>query len=511
MLLGLSRSTEWLQRRGTSGQPPSLSATLKREGAATNGQGNKLYCGAAMAAEERPTWSVALDEASSGLVNAWGRATPLGVSRSSEAVAAASAAALREFVRVDDLRRTAGREIVAFVQGVSADVGSAAAREAPLPVEAATVTHCAAGGITCSVAACIVAAGRAAGLSANGGGDSGMPSLDELGLVDGTRSYDLHARLPDVRGFPATVVVMQRSHALVNYGQPEAQAARLAGATVSVVGSADVGTTEDDLAAALAGARVAALFHVESKLTSVGPSGRIRSVGLHRAVELARAAGVPVIVDAAGCELYMREVMQAAPDLAVFSAQKYLAAPTAGLVLGRARLVEEVEAATLHGIGRASKATKEALAGVIAALAEAPALLSEAAVALRHDTAAALCEKLKAKLDEKVASVALVDDNVPLCACGGERKVSPKLWRVAVHFDRNVVNAAGQNGAQHVAAWLRDARHDDAGRLHIIVAPHTLVEGTVVIEPHGCSATELQSIIDGMGAAVHDWSRRSST
>ena len=54
-------------------------------------------------------------------------------------------------------------------------------------------------------------------------------------------------------------------------------------------------------------------------------------------------------------------------DLALFSAQKYLGAPTAGLVLGRRGPVAAVRAQD-KGIGRAMKAGKEAIAGVMAAL-----------------------------------------------------------------------------------------------------------------------------------------------
>src|SRR5690606_19795698 len=48
---------------------------------------------------------------------------------------------------------------------------------------------------------------------------------------------------------------------------------------------------------------------------------------------------------------------------------KYLAAPTAGLVLGEAAFVAAVQAQQ-KGIGRAMKPSKEALVGVLAALAE---------------------------------------------------------------------------------------------------------------------------------------------
>lgn len=59
--------------------------------------------------------------------------------------------------------------------------------------------------------------------------------------------------------------------------------------------------------------------------------------------------------------------------LILVSAQKYLAEPTAGLVLGRRVSVPAV-AAQQRGIGRAMKPTEEALASVIAAVTEREAL-----------------------------------------------------------------------------------------------------------------------------------------
>ena len=56
-------------------------------------------------------------------------------------------------------------------------------------------------------------------------------------------------------------------------------------------------------------------------------------------------------------------------DLVLVSAQKYLASPTAGLIIGRKRLVHACRAHE-KGIGRAMKATKEAVIGVLAALEE---------------------------------------------------------------------------------------------------------------------------------------------
>lgn len=70
------------------------------------------------------------------VINAAGTFTPLGVSRSSTRVAAAAAAALSQFVVIDELQDRAGRALARATRA-----------------EAGAVVHCAAAGITLSVAA----------------------------------------------------------------------------------------------------------------------------------------------------------------------------------------------------------------------------------------------------------------------------------------------------------------------------------------------------------------------
>lgn len=69
----------------------------------------------------------------------------------------------------------------------------------------------------------------------------------------------------------------------------------------------------------------------------------------------------------------IKELLATGADLVLVSAQKYLAGPTAGLVIGRAELVRAVRAHEL-GIGRGMKATKEGIIGALAAIAQREAL-----------------------------------------------------------------------------------------------------------------------------------------
>jgi uncharacterized pyridoxal phosphate-dependent enzyme len=253
------------------------------------------------------------------LINARGTYTPVGVSRSSPAVQQWAAAALGVHVLIDELLE-------------HVDVALQSLSGAPR----GTVTHCAAAGITLAVAACLTGSDRDA--------------IAALPLMHGTKRQ----------------VVIPAGH-VVDYGHSILSAIRMAGGEPVVVGN-DHRLNVDALARAVSEPTVAALLLVESRLAR-GPR-----IDLAAAVSEARHHGVPTILDAAAQDLRLRElVAHTGADLVVCSAQKYLAAPTAGLVVGRADLIDAVRAQD-HGIGRAMKPTKEAIVGVLAALRERRAL-----------------------------------------------------------------------------------------------------------------------------------------
>ncbi|WP_372348141.1 aminotransferase class V-fold PLP-dependent enzyme [Streptomyces sp. KL116D] len=246
------------------------------------------------------------------VINARGPFTPLGVSRSDERVTAAVAAALSGFFVMEELQDLASRT-VARATGA----------------QAATVVHCTSSAITLSVAA----------------------------AMTGTAPERI-AALPDTRGMP-TRVVLPAGHT-VDYGHPLVQDVRLAGATPVVSGTEDECTVAD-LERDLAHPDTACLVLVSSRLTRGAP------VPLADAVAAAHRRGVPVVVDGAAQDLRIDELLATGADLVLVSGQKYLGSPTAGLVLGRAEAVRAVRAQE-KGIGRAMKASKEAVIGVVEAL-----------------------------------------------------------------------------------------------------------------------------------------------
>lgn len=272
------------------------------------------------------------------IINARGVFTPLGVSRSSKHVADITAQALGQYFDIDELQARAATIIAKHCSAQSA-----------------TIVNCASAGITLSIAA----------------------------TMTGTDAAKI-AALPDTKAFNNKVVIAG-GH-LVNYGHPIEQDIRLAGCTPVIAGNEQLCTT-DDMAQALDQPGITALLFVESRLiTGDMPS-------LSQAVSLARIKGIPIIVDAAAQDMRMSELVTSGADLLVFSAQKYLAAPTAGIVVGQQKLVEAVHAQG-KGIGRSMKAGKEAILGTIAAIEQRSQMDMEDWSKRKHQQAIAFAEIL---------------------------------------------------------------------------------------------------------------------
>jgi len=246
------------------------------------------------------------------VINARGTFTPLGVSRTPEPVIDATAEALRHFIDIAALQDAAGRTMV--------DIAGC---------EWGTVTNCVAAAISLSVAATMTGADK-----------------DKIAL------------LPDTTGMNNKVVI-PAGH-LVDYGHPIEQDIRLAGGAVVAVGT-ERRCTADDVEAGLSVGGVTALLLVESRLC------RGDNLATRAAVEIAHRCGLPVILDGAAQDLRLPDLVATGADLILISAQKYLSAPTAGIVLGRRDLVDAVRCQD-GGIGRGMKAGKEAIVGAMAAL-----------------------------------------------------------------------------------------------------------------------------------------------
>ncbi len=351
------------------------------------------------------------------VINAAGKLTSLGGTAQAEEVARAQADAARWHVDLEALRRRAG----ALVAGHTG-------------AEAASITSGAAAGIAISVAACVA------------GSDP-----------------ERVARLPDAAGLPNRVL-LQAGHA-VDFGAPVEQMVRLGGGRPEVLGSpGDV--REQVIADALqTGEPVAALLYVQSH-----HARQEGAVPLDRCIALARAASVPVIVDAAA-EEDLRRYVEAGADLVTYSGGKAFGGPTVGFIAGRRDLVEACEAQT-RGIARAMKVGKEQIIGLLVAL-ERYVHFDEAA---EHERRARVNAAIMAALAEiNVARVALRPD-----------EAGRPIERVAVQ---------ARNGAfdvRDLVAFLADGA-PGAGVPGIRTRNHHLGEGIVLFDPR--EVTEAQAAI----------------
>ena len=197
--------------------------------------------------------------------------------------------------------------------------------------------------------ACYVAGGAAAGIA-----------VAVAACIAGTDPAAI-ARLPRTEGLKDEVIV-HRAH---RNGYDHA--ARQTGATLVEIGMAH--TTQGwELEAAL-GPRTACILYF------AGAHYASAALPLEQVVAVARARGVPVLVDAAAqippvANLW-RFTRELGADAVIFSGGKGLRGPqTSGLVLGTRAIVEGCRANgnPNHSIGRPMKVGKEDLLGILAAV-----------------------------------------------------------------------------------------------------------------------------------------------
>ena len=245
------------------------------------------------------------------IINAWGKATPYGVSRLPLEVSEAMATAGLDFFSITQLQDLAGKLIGAWSGA-----------------ESGCVVNCTAAAITIAAAACLCG--------------------EDMKNVAGMPNF-----------YEERCFVIQAGHC-VNYGHPIIQALRLTGARLEVIGN-DQQTNREQLENALQEHRVAAVVAVESHLT------RGQNIPLADLISISHIHEVPVLVDGAAQDLRLNQLIETGADVVMVSAQKYLRGPTAGIMAGKRSLIR---AARLQekGIGRGMKTSKEALLGVCAAI-----------------------------------------------------------------------------------------------------------------------------------------------
>ncbi len=224
--------------------------------------------------------------------------------------------------------------------------------------------------------ACYVSSGAAAGLV-----------LAAAACITGANK-ELVQRFPDLTGLKDEIIIHKTHRNGYDY------AVRQTGVKIVEVGSAE-GTSRADLETAISD-KTAAFFWFQGAMTTPN------DLPLAEVIEITKAHGVPVVVDAAAQlppveNLWRFTQMGAA--LAVFSGGKDLRGPqSSGLVLGRRDLVE---ACRMHGapnqaIGRPMKVGKEEMVGLLAAVTRYLKLDHEARCHECETTVAEWCDALNA-------------------------------------------------------------------------------------------------------------------
>jgi L-seryl-tRNA(Ser) seleniumtransferase len=205
----------------------------------------------------------------------------------------------------------------------------------------------------------------------------------------------------------------------------------------------EVGTTNrtraDDYETAI-GPETAVLLRVhQSNFRVVGFTAQ---PSLRELADVARRHGLPLVDDLGsgalvdvGDEPTARASLAAGADLVCFSGDKLLGGPQAGIVVGRAELVEKLRRHPLQRALRADKLTLAALEGTLALAVDAPdeipvlRMLREPPAAVRT-RAAHLAKLVGGEVEETVARAgggSLPLTEFPSFACAVEEELAEKL------------------------------------------------------------------------------------
>lgn len=247
------------------------------------------------------------------VINASGKMTALGASAVHPLVAQAMGEAAMEYVEISELMKAAGRKIA---EATGAEDGCP--------------TSGAAAGIAISVAAAI------AGCN--------LRLIEQLPYSDGLKNK----------------ILIQKGHS-VHFGASVRQMIALGGGRVVEAGHANH-VEEAHLREAI-DEQTAALLYVKSH-----HAVQKGMQSLSTMIQLGQEFGIPVIVDAAA-EKDLRRYVAMGPDMVIYSGGKAIGGPTSGFVAGRAPLMAACRA-QYKGVGRAMKVGKEAIVGLLTALAQ---------------------------------------------------------------------------------------------------------------------------------------------
>lgn len=356
------------------------------------------------------------------VINAKGTNTRYGGSLMAPEVLETMREASQQFCLLDELHERAGERIAGM-----------------LDVEAAYVTAGAACGLVITAAAC-------------------MTGTDP----------DKIRQLPDTTGLKHEVVV-QKGHR-ISYDQ----AMQLTGARMIEIDDGDKAPVEAMRAAI--DEHTVALFYLGKEINHP------RSVPLDQVIEMAHAASVPVIVDAASeCPPLstLTRFSKAGADLVIFSGGKSLHGPqSTGLLLGRRDLIQACAAngPPFAAVGRPMKVSREEIIAFIKAL--------ELYLARDHDADIARWEAKIRHIQDALADI----PHISL-----ERKAESETYAVPILLV-HIEPEAGLTGNEAIEALLD-------GEPRIVVGEGHVPNG-FAINPHNLQSDQEQIVADRCRAVL---------
>ena len=356
------------------------------------------------------------------LINAAGTVTRYGGSLMAPEVLDSMRHASQQFCFLDEVQKKVGERIAAMLE-----------------VEAAYVTSSAACGLVLTTAAC-------------------MAGTDPAKIE----------QLPDTTGIKHEVII-QKIHRIA-YDQ----AIRLAGATLIEID--DQGTPPTEEMRCAINENTAAIFYMATVMNHPA------SVSLDEVVAMARAASVPVIVDAASeCPPVstLTRFWQAGADLIIFSGGKSIMGPqSTGLVIGRKDLIAGCAAngVPFATVGRPMKVSREEMVGFMKAL--------ELYLARDHEGDAA---RWTAQLDY----IEAVLQGIPNITTG--RLIKGETYTVPLLYIRPEAEA------NFTRSMIAEAL--EAGEPPIVVGQH-FTEDSVTINPHNLQPGQEQIVAERCKAVL---------
>jgi D-glucosaminate-6-phosphate ammonia-lyase len=348
------------------------------------------------------------------VINAAGALTVLGGSRLSPSVLAAMEAANRSFADMESLLQSSGR-IVAEL----------------LDAEAAYITAGAAASLALSAAACLTLHHR-----------------------------DYLERLPDTGGIPNEILVQKNSRQ--RYDRP----LTTAGARLVEVGD-EAGLTPLQLRDAIGPSACAVHYFAQSRAPG---TPRIEDV-----VEVAHAADVPVIVDAAGLTYpldELRRFARAGADLVCYAGKYFDAPHSTGLIVGRADLVEMAalngfigfETSGIYTFGRGMKVDRQEIFGCVAALREWLSMDHEARLAAYAERIEVVLSALRNlpdleawRISEREPPSASLRDGVRIRLADGSKLTAAAVAQALRDGDPSIWVRAGGRTVDVSVGFLEDA------------------------------------------------------